>query len=222
MADGAADRAEAVVLLHGMAMPSASMALIASDLRGEGYDVVNLDYPAGRCGVSALVERYVGPAIRKCGTHRPVHVVTHSLGGILIRQYLQDQTLPPGSRIVMLVPPNQGSEVADHVRRWPVYRWLTGPVGQQLGTGPGNITNALGPVDGEIGIIAANRSLQPWFGRLIGEPNDGVVSVRSTRLAEMQDFVVIGTSHTMILFNAVARAQIRHFLARGAFDRSGE
>jgi pimeloyl-ACP methyl ester carboxylesterase len=211
---------ESVVLLHGMAMPSMSMALIAADLRTAGYDVVNVHYPTGTGDVRELVERYVGPAISERGADRPVHVVTHSLGGILIRQYLQDRCLPPGSRIVMLVPPNQGSEVADRVRRWPPYRWLTGRVGQQLGTGADSIVKQLRPVTAEIGIIAANRSLQPWFAHLIREPNDGVVAVSSARLAEMRDFIVIGTSHSIIVFNAAARVQIRHFLAHGAFDRA--
>jgi len=218
-ASGGADReaAQWVVLLHGMARSARSMAPLASDLQRAGYRVCNVGYPTGRHDVEGLVEHYVRPAVAACGTARPVHVVTHSLGGILIRQYLQHNGLPPGSRIVMLAPPNQGSEVADHVRRWPPYRWLMGPVGQQLGTGPDGIVHRLRPIDVDVGVIAARRSLQPWFSRLLPGEDDGAVSVASTRLPEMRDFIVTDSTHSLMMFNAEVRRQVLQFLGNGHF-----
>jgi triacylglycerol lipase len=206
-----------VVLLHGMARSSASMGPLAGDLRRAGYRIRNQDYPTRSHDIAGLVERYVRPAVRSCGERTAVHVVTHSLGGILIRYYLQAATLPRGSRIVMLAPPNHGSEVADHVRHWPLYRWLMGQVGQQLGTGPDSIVNRLRPIDAEIGVIAARRSLQPWFSPLFSGENDGAVSVASARLAEMHDFIVVDSSHTLLMFSREVRRQIRQFLAHGRF-----
>ncbi|MCB1801668.1 MAG: alpha/beta fold hydrolase [Gammaproteobacteria bacterium] len=216
MSDAAGARAW-VILLHGMAQTSWSMAMLAHDLRAQGYQVRNIGYPTRPYDAAELTSRYLAPAIAACGDAQPVHLVTHSLGGILARCYLQSARLPPSSRIVMLAPPNQGSEVADHVRHWPLYRWWMGRVGQQLGTGADSIVHRLRPIDAEIGVIAGNRTLQPWFSWLIPGEDDGAVSVASTRLQEMRDFVVVGASHTVIMFNREARAQVQHFLARGVF-----
>lgn len=89
--------------------------------------------------------------------------------------------------------------------------------GQQLGTGPDSIVHTLGPIAAAVGIIAGNRSIQPWFSWLIPGEDDGAVSVASTRLDEMRDFIVVAASHTMIMFNREARAQVRHFLRHGEF-----
>ena len=207
-----------VILLHGMARSARSMAPLAADLRNQGYHISNVGYPTRPYDIESLVRRYVAPAVAACPDDSPVHVVTHSLGGILIRAYLQDAALPAGSRIVMLAPPNHGSEVADHIRHWPLYRWLMGEVGQQLGTGPDAIVHRFRPIDVEVGVIAARRSLQPWFSWLLPGENDGAVSVASTRLDEMRDFIVVDSSHTLLMFNRAVRHQVRRFLAEGRFD----
>jgi pimeloyl-ACP methyl ester carboxylesterase len=210
-----------VILLHGMARSSRSMAPLASDLRALGYRIRNTGYPTRPYDIDGLVGRYVAPAVAACPVDAPVHVVTHSLGGLLIRAYLQDHALPPGSRVVMLAPPNRGSEVADHVRYWPLYRWLMGRVGQQLGTGPDAIVHRFRPIEVELGIIAARRSLQPWFSWLLPGENDGAVSVASTRLDEMDDFIVVDSSHTLLMFSREVRRQVCCFLADGRFDHRG-
>ena len=206
-----------VVLLHGMALPAKVMWPLARHLERAGYRARIVDYPTRPHDVAGLVDRYLRPVFAACDDRRPVHVVTHSLGGILLRYYLQTAELPAGSRIVMLVPPNHGSETADLVRDWPVYRWLMGAVGQQLGTGPDGIVHRLRPINAEVGVIAARRSLQPWFSRIVPGENDGAVSVASTRLAEMRDFLVVDSSHTLILFSREVHRQVRQFLAHGRF-----
>lgn len=206
-----------VVLLHGLLRSAYSMNLLARDLARAGYRVRNVGYPSRPYDVADLVERYVRPAIEGCGVDRPVHLVTHSLGGILVRYYLQSRRLPAGSRIVMLAPPNHGSEVADFVRDWRVYRWLMGAVGQQLGTGPDGIVRHLRPIPEEVGVIAANRTLQPWFSPLFDGANDGVVSVESARLEGMRDFIVVDHSHTLLMFDRGVRAQVMRFLDEGRF-----
>lgn len=209
-----------VILLHGMARSPSSMRPLATALKRAAYRALNVGYPSRPYGVEELVERYVRPAFdaRICNG-LPVHVVTHSLGGILLRYYLQLVDLPAGSRIVMLAPPNHGSEVADHVRSWPMYRWWTGRVGQQMGTGEDGIVHGLKPVKAEIGIIAANRSIQPWFSTLIPGPDDGAVSVEGTRLPEMADFTVVASSHSVLMFNRKVREQVLYFLAEGRFSK---
>ncbi|MDJ0740823.1 MAG: alpha/beta fold hydrolase [Gammaproteobacteria bacterium] len=212
------DDAPCVILLHGMAQTSLSMLPMAHDLERAGYRVRNIGYPTRPHDVAELAERYLKPAIAASGTRQPVHLVTHSLGGILARWYLQDHDLPTGSRIVMLAPPNHGSEVADVVRHWPPYRWFMGAVGQQLGTGADGIVRQLEPVCAEVGVIAGRRSIQPWFSWLLPGDDDGAVSVASTRLDEMRDFIVVDASHTLLMFNGKVRRQVRHFLRHGSFE----
>ena len=212
-----AQQSPRVILLHGMAQTSLSMAPLAHDLKRAGYQVRNIGYPTRPHDVGELAERYLRPAIESAGTQQPVHLVTHSLGGILARWHLQDHDLPEGSRIVMLAPPNHGSEVADYVRHWPIYRWFMGQVGQQLGTGPDSIVHRLGPISAEVGVIAGKHSLQPWFSWLIPGEDDGTVSVASTHLDEMCDFLVVNASHTLLMFNRQVRRQVTHFLREGCF-----
>ena len=207
-----------VILLHGMAQTSLSMAPLAHDLRRAGYRVRNVGYPTRPHDVAGLAEHYLQPVVEGVGTEQPVHLVTHSLGGILVRWYLQENELPEGSRIVMLAPPNHGSEVADFVRHWPIYRWVMGEVGQQLGTGPDSIVHRLRPISAEVGVIAGNHSLQPWFSWLLPGEDDGTVSVSSTRLDEMRDFLVVGASHTLVMFNREVLRQVKHFLQQGCFQ----
>lgn len=212
---------ERVILLHGLARSARSMRPIATCLQHHGYSVYNIDYPSRSSDVAGLVAAYVAPVLASLGQDRPVHAVTHSLGGILLRFHLQTMTLPAGSRIVMLAPPNHGSEVADALRGWWPYRRILGPVAQQLGTDEHGVAGRLGPVAAEVGVIAATRSLQPWFARLVPRPNDGVVSVASARLPEMRDFVAIDTNHTTIMYDRRVRRQVVAFLENGQFERAG-
>jgi triacylglycerol lipase len=122
------------------------MASMADHLADKGYRVVNRDYPSTQASIQTLSQDIVTKTVRRCRSERPsapVHFVTHSLGGILVRYYLQAHRLPPGSRVVMLSPPNQGSEIADLLKDNVLYRWIMGPAGQQLGTGADAIPNRL-------------------------------------------------------------------------------
>jgi hypothetical protein len=148
-------------------------------------------------------------------------MVSHSLGGILIRQYLQNHTLPEDSRIVMLSPPNQGSELADHLRSFRLYHWITGPAGQQLGTQPDSVPRQLGPVDAPVGVITGSTSWNPFYSYLIPGPDDGKVAVEHARLQEMADFLVVPASHTFIMEDDDVIAQTIHFLQLGRFDHQG-
>ena len=211
-----------VVLLHGMGRTRWSMRKPARALAQAGYHVVNLPYPSTsrQLGIRDLAARFVPQAIARCDALQPIHFVTHSLGGILLRMYLQQHKLPAGSRAVMLAPPNHGSEVAEYMRDWVLYRWLLGQPGQQLGTGPDSVPLSLKPIDIEIGIITGNRCIEPWFSRLLAGENDGKVSVASARLPEARDFLVVPQSHSFIMQNDRVIEQLVYFIRRGAFIRS--
>jgi triacylglycerol lipase len=212
---------EVVVLLHGMGRSALSMKRLEWALADRGYRVVNVSYPSTRFAVEPLVEKHLRPALREIEKSSPprVHFVTHSLGGILLRQHLATQTITNLGRVVMLGPPNQGSEVADKLkpRRW--YQFLVGPSGQQLGTGAGDLPRSLGPARFEVGVIAGDRSFNPFFSRLMPGPDDGKVSVASARLEGMSDFLVVHHTHTWLPWRRAVIRQVVGFLETGKFVR---
>jgi triacylglycerol lipase len=216
------ERAAHVILLHGMGRTHRSMTRMARHLSDEGYSVVNLDYPSTKADIATLSLGIVADTVHACrkkSPAAPIHFVTHSLGGILVRYYLQNHCLPPGSRVVMLSPPNQGSEIADWLKDFFLYRWVMGPAGQQLGTTPDAVPNRLAPIRVPVGVIAGDRSLEPWFSSRIPGPDDGKVSVERARLPEMDDFLVVHHSHGFIMNDDRVIDQAAQFLKHGRFNR---
>jgi len=215
---------ECVILLHGLARTPHSMKKLETFLAAKGYTVINAGYPSTREPVKALAEKYIPDALTACEKFQPekIHFVTHSMGGILVRQYLQKQTLPQGSRIVMLSPPNRGSELTDYLKGLWIYKWRNGPAGQELGTDPRSVPNTLKPVNAEIGVITGNRSFNPVFSQLIPGQDDGKVSAERAKLREMRDFIVIPATHTFIMNHPQAMRQILSFLEKGKFLHKAE
>mgnify|MGYP001824435321 FL=1 len=141
------------------------------------------------------------------------------MGGILLRQYLQQRELVDQGRVVMLAPPNRGSELTDHLAGQFWYRWILGPAAMELGTGPSSTPNSLEPVAATIGVIAGTGTSPPWMGWLFDGPHDGKVSVASAHLDEMADFLVVKRGHTTIARDDGVIDQVVHFLANGEFRR---
>jgi len=223
---GATDpKAPTVVLLHGLNRSSRSMRTLAKALAGEGYRVVNIDYPSDRYTIEELGRR-LGQALQRCCSPAPAagfNFVTHSLGGIVVRAYASmiqpaKNKKFPIARVVMLGPPNHGSELTDKLRNNPFYELLTGPAGQQLGTEPGSVPNRLGPVPFELGVIAGSASLNPLYSMLIPGPDDGKVAVSNARVAGLKDFIVVDASHSFLVNNATVIRQSLLFLRQGNFD----
>lgn len=215
---------ECVVLLHGMARTASSMHDLETYLSDKGYNTVNFAYPSTSESIARIAEVYLPRAIAQCedGPVDKIHFVTHSLGGIIVRQYLQTNSLPEGSRLVMLAPPNQGTEVVDYLKDFFAYQWIHGPAGQELGTDPESTPNRLQPINIQIGIIAGDLTLNPILSSLIPGPDDGKVSVERTRLDEMTDFLVVPSTHTFIMRNPAVMDQVDHFLVHGKFDHNQE
>jgi len=212
---------EAVILLHGLCRTSHSMTKMERALTEAGYRVQNVDYPSRMASIQQLADDAIGKAVAGCQQEGAAKIdfVTHSLGGILVRSYLSRHSLPPLGRVVMLAPPNQGSEVVDKLGGWRLFKWLNGPAGNELGTDTNSAPNQLGPVNYPVGIIAGDRSIN-WINSLLLIPgrDDGKVSIERTKLAGMSDHIVIHTAHPFIMKNREAIRQTIQFLRTGAFD----
>lgn len=210
-----------VLLLHGLGRLARSMRPLARRLKREGFRPRLLDYPSRQYPIAELVERFVRPEIEALADGGPVHAVTHSLGGLLVRASAERHGLPDGSRVVMIAPPNQGSEVADHMAGLaPLRRWL-GPALEELGTAPECVPATLGACDFELGVIAGDRRLYPFFSPLFSGDHDGLVSVERARLDSADDFVTVHAGHAFIMRSPATIAETVHFLHHGRF-RNGE
>jgi triacylglycerol lipase len=212
---------EPVVLLHGLCRTERSMRPMQQALEREGFTVRNAGYRSREQCIEELSESVVGALIDDCRSKgaKQVHFVAHSLGGILIRQYAANHPDAPIGRVVMLGPPNGGSEVVDRLGGWRVFSWLNGPAGQELGTHESSTPNRLGPPSFQAGVLAGRRSIN-WINSLtmIEGPDDGKVSVERTKLEGMTDHRVLPTSHPFLMRNREAIAQTVHFLREGSFQ----
>lgn len=212
---------EWIILLHGLARTRKSMSVLKKYLEKEGFSVLNVDYPSRKKTIQELAGEIIPTAYQTCLASGAsiVHFVTHSMGGILVRCYLEKNRLPQMGRVVMLSPPNKGSEVVDRLKDLSIFKWWNGPAGVQLGTDEKSIPLQLGPPQFETGIITGDWSVNPLLSMLIPGKNDGKVSIRRAQLEGMKDFLVVHSSHPFIMNNETVCRQVASFIHNGKFDK---
>ena len=210
---------ECVVLLHGLLRSASSMEEMEQAFSEEGFEVVNVDYPSRDHPVEDLAPLVINKGVNACADGSTIHFVTHSLGGILVRYYLEHHELSRLGRVVMLAPPNKGSEAVDSLKDFPGYHLLNGPAGMQLGTDENSIPSGMGPVEFEVGIIAGTRTINLILSQFLPNPDDGKVSVESTKVEGMKDFIAVPHSHPFIMQMPVVINQALRFIQTGQFAR---
>lgn len=214
---------ECVILIHGLGRTQSAMSEFAAILKRNHYEVVNHRYPSTRNSVEALADQYIPAMVDECSQYHPerIHFVTHSLGGIILQKYLETHTIEHLSSIVMLGPPNHGSPLADMFHKNELARFILGPVLSELTTTSQSVKPKDLPADHsyKIGIIAGNYTINPLGSFIFKEPNDGKVSVSSTQLDHMNDFIVLPVSHTFMIQNEMVERQVLSFIHNGHFIR---
>lgn len=214
-------KGKAAILLHGINNPSLIMGRIGKALTNKGYTVLNIDYPSTKKPISELVE-YVGERLRNFdpAQFEQIDFVGHSMGGIIIRELLNKEHRPENlGRVVMIGSPHAGSEVADRVKDWKLFKKLYGPAGGQLTTEFQKAASKGIVIDYPLGIIASDSNTGHfWIRSFIAGENDGLVSVESTKLNGMGEHIILPAPHVAMPLLPGVIKQVAHFLEHGEFD----
>ena len=212
---------EHIIVLHGIFRTSASMRKLSRFLDEQGYVAHNVGYPSTQYTIQELTEQVYHQI--KTITDSPSHkvsIVGYSMGCMIARGLMTHYRPENMGKVVMLGPPNKGSEVADFLKNVWLYQKLYGPAGQQLGTDQSSIRDFLGNVDYDLGVIAGNVSWDPLSSFIIAGADDGKVSVESTKLSGMKDHIILPVTHTFMMDNQKVLHQVVHFLQHGVFNHS--
>ena len=213
---------DCVALVHGLGRSSMSMLVMGHNLKKDGFDPILVDYPSRTETVPDLAQHMLDEVRRGCPENKPVHFVTHSMGGILLRyaaKHLPERMPENIGRTVMLSPPNKGSEIVDAIGEQKWFQMTNGPAGAALGTSDNDWPARLGAFPHELGVIAGSQSIEPYFSALIDGADDGKVSVESTKLEGMRDHITLPVTHTFMMQSPDVLRQVRHFLTEGKFQR---
>ncbi|MDG1896246.1 MAG: alpha/beta fold hydrolase [Fuerstiella sp.] len=209
---------KAVLLIHGIGRSSKSFAAMGRTLQEDGYTVISFDYPSTRVPIQQSAE-YLHRVIETLDGVESIDIVVHSMGGLVLRSYLQKHTDTRLHRAVMLGVPNNGSQLADFLKNNPLFRMILGRAGQQLVTESDGLIGSL-PVPGfEFGVLAGGRGETKGYNPLLPGDNDSTVTVASTRLPGARDFICLPVIHTFLMTDPQAITATRCFLEHGCFSR---
>ena len=212
---------ECVILLHGLWRSELSMIPVAWHLEDLDYAIANVGYPSLRYPIQELAVMALEEGLQECSEKgsSTINLVTHSMGGILVRQYMSHTDIRGLKRVVMLAPPNQGSQVAQYLQSWSLVRLLEPEAVLQLGTDVDSIPLGLGPVSFDLGVIAGTVNRRSFLPGVPEEVSDGTVSVTETVVQGMLDYLELPVSHTFIMWDSEVLRQTTFFLQHGRFDK---
>ncbi len=205
---------EHVILLHGLWMRGFALSMLHRRLMEAGFRVHRFDYLSVAATQQRILDKLHARMAALAQEAEAVHLVGHSLGGLLALRACAATDLPSG-RVVCLGSPLQGSAAARGFAAW-------GRGGEVLlGHNRELLEQGFDRWDGprEVGMIAGCKplGLGAMLGHLEGE-HDGTVAVKETRLAGLSGHCVVETNHTGLLFSADVAQRIARFLRDGRFD----
>jgi pimeloyl-ACP methyl ester carboxylesterase len=207
-----------VVLVHGLWRTPLSWVFPWVRLRAAGYHAVGIAYPSYTRPIEQLAA-FVAERLPRDGSGR-LHFLTHSLGGLVVRALVRSERPANLGRVVMLSPPNRGSQLARRLMANRVFTTAAGPAGKQLASSPDDIDRLLGPIDFDLGVIIGDKAL-PLTSRHIEGDNDGKVGLDEARVEGMKDFLVVHRGHAFIMNDPRVLRQAMHFFEHGAFAHAG-
>ncbi|BCE03716.1 esterase/lipase family protein [Marinicellulosiphila megalodicopiae] len=209
---------DCTIMLHGLARTSTSMNKMERYLERKGHYVINDTYPSRKHKIKKLANDALDASLKKCQPDQKINIVTHSMGAILFRQYIETHSIKNLQHVVMLAPPNQGSEIVDKLGNLPGYKLINGPAGVQLGTDETSLPLQLGPADYSLGIIAGNKTINFMLSTFLPDANDGKVSVEKTKLEGMNQHLVMPVTHPFMMRSNKVIRQVYYYLENGEFN----
>jgi len=206
-----------VIILHGIARSNKHMSNLAKFLTKNNFDIINLTYPSTLYKIEELVDLINSEISHRITKNKPTHFIGYSMGGLIVRALINKYQYKNLEKVVQLATPNHGSEIADLIKNFWLYKKIFGPAGQELTTDQTEIQHLFGQVNYQLGIIAGNTSIDPISSIIIPGENDGKVAVERTKLEGMKDHIVINASHTLFPSNKMVQKQTLYFLKNGKF-----
>lgn len=209
-----------VVVIHGLGWFRDTLKPTVKYLNQRGYTPVRFTYDSRSPLLEMeLVERIDTLIREQCpDPKRRIHFVAHSMGCIVTRLYLKHRQPKRLGRVVLLTPPNQGTELADLVGRSELLKEFFGKGASDLGTHAASLPNSLPAATYAPGIIMGNRSMFAPLSWYLQGPDDGVIRVERGKMPGMGGFIVVPSTHTRLPGASGALREMDHYLQTGKFS----
>ena len=211
----------AVILLHGIIRSSKSMSRMQKSLNEAGFVPVPFDYPSTQANLDRCSE-YLDQVLKSLNGVKKISFVTHSMGGLVVRNWLRNHKDKRLTRLVMLGTPNKGAEMADKLRNVKLFKLILGPAGQQLVSGDASDIAKLPVPEFEFACIAGARGTAEGYNPIIPGDDDGTVAVSSVMLEGAADSEVFPVLHSFLPLHAAVIKSTQCFLKSGSLRESGE
>lgn len=216
--DTVSSSGEMIILLHGALKSAFSMKRLENMFADHGYQTLNWDYDSRNYAVEENAAKLDSIIKARNYEQYKLNFVTHSMGGIIVRYYLDKYTPSKLGRFVMIAPPNQGSLIANELQKFPPFRWLYKKNVDYLTTGSEAFAPNAGIPPMEFGIIAGGTGGKYGFNWYLPGDDDGTLSVEQTKLQGASDFILLPYIHATIMIQDRTLQQTLNFIQEGHFE----
>ncbi len=210
----------AVIALHGILRSSKSWTELQRVLEPDDYTFINFDYPSTQQSISDFADQ-LHEVIATLDGIEHIHLIGHSMGGLVVRRWCQQYSDPRMRRLLMIGTPNSGAEMASMLKKNLLFQLILGPSGQQLVADPEEFISTLPLPTMEFAVIAGAKGTPDGFNPLIPGDDDGVVTVQSARLPGAVDYLAVRALHSFQPWNPEVMEATRRYLSSGALRASG-